>query len=186
MSDHRMPLHCIVDGEARRFEVRLQDSLLDVLRRAGWKSLKRVCETSDCGACSVLLDGKLVNACSTLALQAEGSRVETVEGLAAGGTLHPLQSAFLEHAAAQCGYCIPGMILTMKAVLDSDPEASEAELRQAMTLCRCTGYARPLAAVLDYQETRRQPRDDRPPRESRQDEAPLRNATSARRRRRNP
>lgn len=152
MNDERLPLHCVVDGVPRTFEVSLHDSLLDVLRREGWKSLKRVCETSDCGACSVLLDGRVVNACSTLAMQAEGSSVETVEGLAARGPLHPLQAAFLRHAAAQCGFCIPGMILTMKTLLDAHPEASEAELRAAMTLCRCTGYARPLAAVQDYQE----------------------------------
>lgn len=154
MTDERVPLHLVVDGKPCHFQVRLQDSLLDVLRREGWKSLKRVCETSDCGACSVLLDGRLVNACSTLALQAEGATVHTVEGLAARGELHPLQAAFLRHGAAQCGYCIPGMVLTMKSLLDEHPDASEAELRQAMTLCRCTGYARPLAAVQEYQASR--------------------------------
>ena len=151
MSPERVPLSLVVNGATHTYEVRMQDSLLDVLRREDCKSVKRVCETADCGACSVLLDGALVDSCSTLALQAEGARVETVEALA-GTTLHPLQQAFLQHAAAQCGFCIPGMLLSMKALLDSDPEASEADLREVMTLCRCTGYAKPLAATRQYQE----------------------------------
>lgn len=147
----RVPLHVHVNGRARTFDVRLHDSLLDVLRREGLTGAKRVCETADCGACSVVLDGRLVDACSTLALQAEHSAVETIEGLAAQ-TLHPLQQAFLSHAAAQCGYCIPGMILSMKALLDRNPDASEAEIREVMTLCRCTGYVKPVAATLDYRD----------------------------------
>ena len=150
MSEERVPMALVVDGVAHTFQVRMHDSLLDVLRREGWKSVKRVCETADCGACSVLVDGVLVNACSTLALQADGSKVDTVEALA-GVTLHPLQAAFLQHAAAQCGYCIPGMLLTMKSLLDREPDASAATLREVMTLCRCTGYAKPLAATRQYQ-----------------------------------
>ncbi|HZM15658.1 MAG TPA: 2Fe-2S iron-sulfur cluster-binding protein [Candidatus Krumholzibacteria bacterium] len=147
----RVPLSLVVNGAHHTFQVRMQDSLLDVLRREGWKSVKRVCETADCGACSVLFDGSLVDSCSTLALQAEAGRVETVEALA-GTELHPLQQAFLQHAAAQCGFCIPGMLLSMKALLDAEPEASEADLREVMTLCRCTGYAKPLAATRQYRE----------------------------------
>lgn len=146
-----MPLHVVVNGDQRTFQVRMHDSLLDVLRREGFTGAKRVCETADCGACSVLMDGLLVDSCSTLALQAEGRHIETVEGLAAGDTLHPLQEAFLRHAAAQCGFCIPGMILSMKALLDRNPEALEPEIREVMTLCRCTGYVKPIAATLDYQ-----------------------------------
>jgi len=162
MTDARVPLHLVVNGKHGTFQVRLQDSLLDVLRREGWKSVKRVCETSDCGACSVLLDGRLVNACSTLAMQAEGGVVETVESLSAPGALHPLQAAFLQHGAAQCGYCIPGMLLSMKNLLDTHPGASEAELREVMTLCRCTGYAKPLAAVLQVQKTWSPPEEAAP------------------------
>lgn len=146
-----MPLHVVVNGDQRTFQVRMHDSLLDVLRREGFTGAKRVCETADCGACSVLMDGLLVDSCSTLALQAEGRHIETVEGLAAGDTLHPLQEAFLRHAAAQCGFCIPGMILSMKALLDRNPEALEPEIHEVMTLCRCTGYVKPIAATLDYQ-----------------------------------
>ncbi|MFQ5601428.1 MAG: (2Fe-2S)-binding protein [Candidatus Krumholzibacteriia bacterium] len=151
MSADRMPLHVVMNGDQRTFQVRMHDSLLDVLRREGFTGAKRVCETADCGACSVLMDGLLVDSCSTLALQAEGRHIETVEGLAAGDTLHPLQEAFLRHAAAQCGFCIPGMILSMKALLDRNPEALEPEIREVMTLCRCTGYVKPIAATLDYQ-----------------------------------
>ena len=152
MNDAGVPLRLVVNGEERAFQVRMHDSLLDVLRREGFAGAKRVCETADCGACSVLLDGLLVDSCSTLALQAEGRRVETIEGLAGRHALHTLQAAFMRHAAAQCGYCIPGMLLSMKALLDRNPEASEAELREVMTLCRCTGYVKPLAATQEYQE----------------------------------
>ncbi len=133
----------------------MHDSLLDVLRRERLCAVKRVCETADCGACSVLVDGRLVDSCSTLALQVEGCRIDTAEGLATDDALHPLQSAFLEHAAAQCGFCIPGMLLSMCALLDRNPDASEAEIREVMTLCRCTGYVKPIAAVRAYQESRR-------------------------------
>jgi len=135
----------------RTFQVRMHDSLLDVLRREGFAGAKRVCETADCGACSVLVDGVCIDSCSTLALQVEGRRISTIEGLAAAD-LHPLQAAFLRHAAAQCGYCIPGMILSMRALLDRNPNAGEAEIREVMTLCRCTGYVKPIAATLEYQE----------------------------------
>jgi len=131
--------------------VQMHDSLLDALREAGLVGAKRACETSDCGACAVLLDGKLVNSCSTLALQAEGRRIETIEALGRREALHPLQEAFLAHAAVQCGFCIPGMILTMHALLERRPDASLAEIRDALTLCRCTGYTKPIAAVLEYQ-----------------------------------
>lgn len=151
INDDRVPLSLVVNGAQHEYQVRMHDSLLDVLRREGWTGAKRVCETADCGACSVLLDGALVDSCSTLAFQAEGCHVETVEGLA-GRTLHPLQEAFVRHAAVQCGYCIPGMLLSMKALLDRDPAASDADLRDVMTLCRCTGYVKPLAATRHYQD----------------------------------
>jgi aerobic carbon-monoxide dehydrogenase small subunit len=100
----------------------------------------------------VLLDGQVVTSCSLLALQADERRVDTIEGLAERDRLHPLQEAFLQHAAVQCGFCIPGMLLTLHALLAAHPEASPAEVREAMTLCRCTGYSKPLAAVFDYQQ----------------------------------
>jgi aerobic-type carbon monoxide dehydrogenase small subunit (CoxS/CutS family) len=151
-SQDRVPLELVLNGADRTLQVRMHDSLLDALRDAGLVGAKRVCETSDCGACAVLLDGKLVNSCSTLALQTEGCRVDTIEGFAGRDALHPLQEAFLRHAAAQCGFCIPGMILSMHALLERRPRASLAEIREAMTLCRCTGYTKPIAAVLEYQK----------------------------------
>ena len=150
-ADSRVPLRLIVNGVERHCVVRMHDSLLDVLRREGFTAAKRVCETADCGACSVLLDGMLVDSCALLALQASERRVDTIEGLAGREGLHPLQDAFLRHAAAQCGFCIPGMILTLCALLDRDPDASLADIREAVTLCRCTGYVKPIEATLDYQ-----------------------------------
>jgi len=149
--DDRVPVHVLLNGAERTLDVQMHDSLLDALREAGLVGAKRACETSDCGACAVLLDGKLVNSCSTLALQAEGRRIETIEALGRREALHPLQEAFLAHAAVQCGFCIPGMILTMHALLERRPDASLAEIRDALTLCRCTGYTKPIAAVLEYQ-----------------------------------
>lgn len=152
----RVPLHLHVNGKSHALDVQMHESLLDVLRRLRLCSVKRVCETADCGACSVMLDGRLVDSCSTLALQAEGCRVDTVEGLAPGDRLHPLQEAFLENAAAQCGFCTPGMILAMHTLLDRNPNASEAEIREVMTLCRCTGYVKPVRAVRAVQKTLRE------------------------------
>jgi len=147
----RVPLHLVVNGAERIFMVRMHDSLLDVLRREGYASVKRVCLTADCGACSVLMDGLVVDSCATLALQAENRSIETIEGLAGRAGLHPLQETFLRHAAVQCGFCIPGMIMTMKALLERRPQATAAEIREAMPLCRCSGYVKPMQATLDYQ-----------------------------------
>jgi carbon-monoxide dehydrogenase small subunit len=149
-----VPIRIVLNGHERTLQVRMHDSLLDALREAGFIGAKRVCETADCGACSVLLDGKVVNSCAMLALQADGRRVDTIEGLAEREQLHPLQQAFLEHAAVQCGFCIPGMMLTLHSLLERQPDASPAEVRAAMTLCRCTGYTKPLSAVFEYQKRR--------------------------------
>jgi carbon-monoxide dehydrogenase small subunit len=150
-----VPVRLVLNGQPRSLDVRMHDSLLDALRDARCVGAKRVCETSDCGACSVRLDGRLVNSCSLLALQAEGARVDTIEGLAPHAGLHPLQAAFLKHSAAQCGFCIPGMILSLHALFERDPDASVAEIRSVMTLCRCTGYVKPLAAALEYRASLR-------------------------------
>lgn len=136
-----------INGEKKTFEIALHDLLLDVLRREGYWSVKRVCETGDCGACAVILNGKVIDTCLTLAMQADGRGIVTVEGLDLRGKLHPIQEAFLTHGAVQCGFCTPGMILTAKALLDERPDATEAEIRDTMTLCRCTGYVKPVEAV---------------------------------------
>jgi carbon-monoxide dehydrogenase small subunit len=109
------------------------------------------CGEGDCGACTVLLDGQAVNSCLVLAVQAGGRRVTTIEGLAGSAQLHPIQRAFVEHGAIQCGFCTPGMILTAKALLDANPSPSEPEVRAGVAgnLCRCTGYQKIVEAILD-------------------------------------
>jgi aerobic-type carbon monoxide dehydrogenase small subunit (CoxS/CutS family) len=149
MSGYR--LHVTVNGEKKEFAVSLHELLLDVLRREGYWSVKRVCETGDCGACAVMLDGKVIDSCLTLAMQADGRGIVTVEGLERGGHLDPVQEEFLTHGAIQCGFCTPGMILTAKALLDEHPDATLDDIRETMTLCRCTGYVKPVEAVLAAQ-----------------------------------
>jgi len=129
-----------------------QQTLLDVLRdELELTGTKEGCSTGDCGACSVILDGRLVCACLVLAAEAEGATLVTVEGLAQGERLHPLQQKFLEHAALQCGICTPGILVAAKALLDRNPNPSEEQARFALAgnLCRCTGYDKIIRAVLD-------------------------------------
>ena len=139
-----------VNGIAYPVEVDAGASLLQVVRETiGLTGSKEGCDDSECGACMMLLDGKPVNSCSYLALQAEGREVTTVEGLAAGDELSPLQSAFLQHGGVQCGFCTPGMLISATALLAANPAPSEDEVRIALSgnLCRCTGYQGILAAV---------------------------------------
>jgi carbon-monoxide dehydrogenase small subunit len=140
-----------VNGDTYPVEIDPGRSLLSVLRtEIGLTGSKEGCDDSECGACMVLLDGKPVNSCSYLALQAEGHEVTTVEGLANGGDLHPLQRAFLEEGGVQCGFCTPGMLISATALLDSNPKPTEDEVRLALSgnLCRCTGYQGIANAVL--------------------------------------
>ena len=132
---------------------------MDVLRRQGYFGVKRGCEKGECGACTVLVNGRAVNSCLMFAAQAEGAEILTIEGLAEGGKLHPIQEAFLDHGAAQCGFCTPGMALSAKALLDRRPHPTEAEVREALAgnLCRCTGYVKPVEAVLDAASRMGQP-----------------------------
>jgi len=153
------PLELKVNGREYRLEVGLTDSLLQVLRdRLGLMSPKSGCNTGDCGACTVILGGRLVKSCVTHALIAQGQEVLTVEGLGRPGRLHPLQKAFAEHNAAQCGFCTPGMILAAKALLDQNQNPSPEEVREGLSgnLCRCTGYAKIVEAVLAAAEEMRQ------------------------------
>ena len=139
-----------VNGEARRWTVAPGDLLLDVLRREGYWGVKKGCETGECGACAVLVDGEPVNSCLMFAAQADGRTVLTIEGVAALDQLAPIQEAFLDHGAVQCGYCTPAMILCTKALLERSPNPGEAEVREMLSgvLCRCTGYKKPVEAVL--------------------------------------
>jgi aerobic-type carbon monoxide dehydrogenase small subunit (CoxS/CutS family) len=139
-----------VNGRAEDVPVRQTWTLLDTLREAlGLTGTKKTCETGDCGACTVLLDGDPVCSCLVLAVSAADRRVETIEGLFAGEDLHPLQQAFLDQGAVQCGFCTPGMILTAKALLQENPAPTDTEVRTALggNLCRCTGYGKIVRAV---------------------------------------
>lgn len=133
-------------------EVVVKDNmtLLDLLRdKLGLTGTKKGCEQGECGACTVMLDGLPVNSCCTLAVECEGRNVVTVEGIAKGGKLHPIQKQFIEKWALQCGYCTPGMIMSAKALLDHNPHPTELEIREAIegNLCRCTGYAKIVEAI---------------------------------------
>ena len=139
-----------VNGDPVEVGVRDRETLLEVLReRLGLTGTKQGCDVGDCGSCTVLLDGEPVLSCLTLAADVEGREVLTIEGLARGDRLHPLQRAFLDAGAVQCGYCTPGMILTAKALLDRSPRPSREEIREALSgnLCRCTGYRKIVDAV---------------------------------------
>lgn len=139
-----------INGEATNFLCEPRQSLLEVLRDSlGLTGSKEGCNNGNCGACSVMLDGRLVNACIVLAVEAQGKRVETIEGMAGPHGLHPLQQAFLEEAALQCGICTPGFLVASKALLDKNPQPTEHEIRYwlAGNLCRCTGYDKIVRAV---------------------------------------
>jgi len=145
-----------VNGEAYQVSIEPWKTLLEVLRETlNLTGTKEGCGKGDCGACTVLLDGKPVNSCLLLAIESQGKDILTIEGLAQGGQLHPIQQAFIGHGAIQCGFCSPGMILSAKALLDNDPQPSEAEVRQAISgnLCRCTGYTKIIEAILAASKT---------------------------------
>lgn len=145
-----------INGEELEFLCEPRQSLLEVLRDVlGLTGAKEGCNNGNCGACNVLLDGVLVNSCLVLGVEAEGRTIETVEGMAVGGQLHPLQQKFIEHAALQCGICTPGFLLAAKSLLDHNPDPTEAEVRHwlAGNLCRCTGYDKIVRAVLDAADT---------------------------------
>jgi carbon-monoxide dehydrogenase small subunit len=139
-----------INGDAVSYLCEVDETLLDVLRdRLGLTGSKEGCSTGDCGACSVTLDGRLVCSCLVLGAEAEGREIRTVEGIAKGDKLHPLQEKFLEFAALQCGICTPGFLVSSKALLDHNPNPTESEIRFALAgnLCRCTGYDKIVRAV---------------------------------------
>ena len=145
-----MRVRARVNGQAREADVQAEASLLTMLRESlGLLGSKNACEQGECGSCSVWLDGEVVCACLVLAAQAEGREVRTVEGLATGDDLHPVQAAFVDAGAVQCGFCTPGLVVAVTDLLDRDPSVGEVEVREALAgnLCRCTGYAKILDAV---------------------------------------
>jgi len=151
----------IVNGDPVEFLSDPGQTLLDILRdELHLTGSKEGCGSGDCGACSVIMDGRLVCSCLVLAAEVEGCRVETIEGLSTGSTLHPLQQKFLDHAALQCGFCTPGILMASKALIDANPDPTESEARYwlAGNLCRCTGYDKIIKAVLDTAAELRQDR----------------------------
>ena len=141
-----------VNGDQVDFLADPRETLLDCLRdKLGLTGAKEGCGTGDCGACSVQLDGRLVCSCLVLGVEAEGREIRTIEGMAEGEQLHPLQQKFIEHAALQCGICTPGILVATEALLKKNPDPSEEEVRYwlAGNLCRCTGYDKIIRAVLD-------------------------------------
>ncbi|MDD4169578.1 MAG: (2Fe-2S)-binding protein [Desulfotomaculaceae bacterium] len=140
----------VVNGEQREVAVEPDLTLLEVLREdLGLTGTKKACNQGECGACTVLLDGKPVSSCLVLAVRAHGKAVVTVEGLAENGRLHPLQEAFVTYGAVQCGFCTPGVLLVAKALLDTNPHPTAQEIEQAIAgnICRCTGYVKIIEAI---------------------------------------
>ena len=148
----RVRVQAAINGEEVEFLCEPRQSLLEVLRETlGLTGAKEGCNNGNCGACNMILDGALVNSCLVLAVEINGRRVTTIEGIATAEGLHPLQEKFIAHAALQCGFCTPGFIVAAKALLDQNPNPSETEIRGwlAGNLCRCTGYDRIVRAVMD-------------------------------------
>ncbi len=155
----KVRVSAVVNGEPVEFLGGTRQSLLDALRdELGLTGSKEGCGTGDCGACSIMLDGTLVCSCLVLAPEAQGRRIETIEGMAVNGVMHPLQQQFLEHAALQCGFCTPGLLVAAKALLEHNPDPTESEIRYwlAGNLCRFTGYDKVVRAVQDAAAQMRQ------------------------------
>ena len=141
---------CAVNGTEHTVLADTRDTLLELLRdRIGLTGAKEGCGNGNCGTCTVLMDGAAVSACLVLALEAPGHEIVTIEGLATGGVLHPIQEAIVQHGGTQCGFCTPGIVLSAKALLDANPAPTEAEIRHAIAgnLCRCTGYGKIVDAI---------------------------------------
>jgi carbon-monoxide dehydrogenase small subunit len=143
------PIAVTVNGQPVSARIPAETTLLDFLRDQGFIEVKRGCDKGDCGACTVIMDGKAILSCITLALQADGSEVSTVKSLGTWERMHPLQQAFVDYEALQCGFCTPGMLLAAKALLDRNPHPSREEIREAIcgNLCRCTGYQKIVDAI---------------------------------------
>jgi carbon-monoxide dehydrogenase small subunit len=144
-----------VCGKKKELSVEDDELLVDVLReKMGLLGVKKGCGEGECGSCNVIMDGKIVNSCLILAAAADGTKIMTIEGIGRVGMLHPIQQAFIDGGAVQCGYCTPGMVLAAKALLDQDLEPSEADVREAISgnLCRCTGYQKIVSSILKAAE----------------------------------
>lgn len=147
----KITIKMVVNGDAHKMAVQPGERLLDVLRdRLGLTGTKEGCGEGQCGACTIKMNGHAVLSCILLAVQADGATIQTIEGLQKGEELHPLQEAFVSESAVQCGYCIPGMIMASDALIQDNPTPTEGNVREALSnnICRCTGYDRPVRAVL--------------------------------------
>lgn len=144
-----------INGQIYEAEIDVRRTLLEVLRENfGLTGTKKGCNEGECGACTVLLDGKSVTSCLVLAVEAQGKRIETIEGLAKNGEFHPLQKSFMEHGAFQCGFCTPGMLMSAKGLLEENPEPDVNETKRAIAgnLCRCTGYQTIVESIISASE----------------------------------
>ncbi len=152
-----MRIEVTINGEKKEWEIAPSETLLDVLRRYGYKGTKRGCNEGYCGSCVVIIDGSAVKSCVYLAGQAHKRDIVTIEGIGTMDKPHPIQKAFVDAGAVQCGYCIPGMVLSAKALIDENPNPTETDVREALdgNLCRCTGYVKQIEAVLNAAETMR-------------------------------
>jgi len=144
-----MTITLTINGHTGTYEIDPGEKLLDLLRREGHMGVKKGCGSGDCGACAVLLDGRAVNSCLIFAAKVDGCEIVTAEGLSDGETLHPVQEAFLDEGAVQCGYCTPGMMISTVDLLTRNPDPTEEEIREGLSgnLCRCTGYVKQIRAV---------------------------------------
>ncbi len=152
-------INLIVNGDSHEVAVQPRDSLLDVLRnKLNLMGTKKGCNKGDCGACTVNMNGRVVNSCLVLAVEADGAEISTIEGLAKGAQLHPLQESFIRYGAFQCGYCTPGMIVSAKALLDENPEPTEEAIRYFISgnICRCTGYIKIVQAIKEAAQSMRE------------------------------
>lgn len=148
----KIPINLQINGEMYQVQVPVQKTLLAVLREdLALTGTKNGCDSGECGACTVLMDGKPVNSCLILALDAVGKKITTIEGIGGIAELDPIQEALVAHGAVQCGYCTPGLVMTAKALLDSNPHPTETEVREGIAgnLCRCTGYVKVVEAIMD-------------------------------------
>ncbi|MBE0635149.1 (2Fe-2S)-binding protein [Candidatus Bipolaricaulota bacterium] len=145
----RLTITLTINGREKTFRIDPGEKLLGVLRREGYMGVKKGCGSGDCGACAILFNGRAVNSCLVFAAKADGGTLITIEGLARGEILHPVQIAFLEEGAIQCGYCTPGMVIATVDLLTKNPDPTEGEIREALAgnLCRCTGYVKQVRAV---------------------------------------
>jgi aerobic-type carbon monoxide dehydrogenase small subunit (CoxS/CutS family) len=150
VKDGKVAIVINLNGKDTAMSVAPDEHLLDALRRQGLRGAKKGCDNGDCGTCTILLDGKPALSCMILAAQAHGRKVITIEGLGTPRQPHPIQQAFIDTGAVQCGYCIPGMVLAAKALLDENPDPNEAQARRALdgNLCRCTGYVKQIEGVM--------------------------------------